>query len=458
MSSLDSRVMDVNAEALGVSVAELMGNAGKAVADLLRERFPGKRILFVCGPGNNGGDGFAAASLMDPETVSVALLKKSSEIHTDTAWGFYSSLTCPIVEYSKADLSAYDVIVDCAIGTGLSGTVREPYGGFIDALSESGRTVVSVDVPSGLGTDVSVRPDITITFHDVKEGMDRGNSGEIVVADIGIPAEAVDITGPGDMLRYPLPSDDSYKGQNGRLMVIAGGPYFGAPIMASSSALRTGADIVRLFTPESTYAIAAASNPVLMITPLPGDHLERGSVEMLLTESEYYDAVLIGPGLGTSPETLDAVRWFTSSCRMPMVIDADGITAVADMTFSGNVVLTPHRREYRRLGGSCCVNELSDHMGAVVVLKGRTDEITDGRRTRLNHTGTPGMTGAGTGDVLAGCIAALLSKGMTCFDAACLGTYICGLAGERAFRDKSYGMVATDVINEIPHVLRDDLR
>ncbi len=458
MSPLDSRVMDVNAEALGVSVAELMSNAGKAVADLLGERFPGKKILFICGPGNNGGDGFAAASLMDPETVSVALLKKPSEIHTDTAWDFYSSLTCPIIEYSKVNLGAYDVIVDCALGTGLSGTIREPYRSFIDALSETCRTIVSVDVPSGLGADVSVRPDITITFHDIKEGMDRESCGEIIVADIGIPAEAVDITGPGDMLRYPLPSDDSHKGQNGRLMIIAGGPYFGAPIMASSSALRTGADIVRLFTPESTYAIAAASNPVLMITSLPGDHLEGGSVEMLLTESEHYDAVLIGPGLGTAPETLDAVRWFASLCRTPMVIDADGIIAVAGMTFGGNVILTPHHGEYRRLEDSCCVNELGDHMGAVVALKGKTDEITDGRRTRLNRTGTSGMTGAGTGDVLAGCIAALLSKGMTCFDAACLGTYICGLAGERAFRDKSYGMVATDVIDEIPHVLRDDLR
>ncbi len=458
MSLLDSRVIDANAEALGVPIAKLMSNAGKAVANLLGEKFLGKKILFVCGPGNNGGDGFAAASLMDPKTVSVALLKKPSEIHTDAARDFYSSLICPIIEYSKADLGSYDVIVDCALGTGLSGTVREPYRGFINALSKIERTVVSVDVPSGFGADVSVRPDITITFHDIKEGMDRGNSGEIVVADIDIPVEAVNITGPGDMLRYPLPSDDSHKGQNGRLMIIAGGPYFGAPVMASSSALRTGADIVRLFTPESTYAIAAASNPVLMITSLPGDHLEEGSVEMLLTESEHYDAVLIGPGLGTAPETLDAVKWFVSSCRTSMVIDADGITAIAGMTFRGNVILTPHHGEYRRLGGLCCVNDLSDYMGAVVTLKGRTDEITDGYRTRLNRTGTSGMTGAGTGDVLAGCIAALLSKGMTCFDAACLGTYICGLAGERAFRDKSYGMVATDVIDEIPYVLKDGLR
>ena len=173
--------MDANAEALGVSVTELMGNAGKAVADFLDRRFPDRRIVFVCGPGNNGGDGFAAASFMDPRRVSVSLLKKPSEIHTDAAWHFYSELRCPIVDYSKTDLREYDVVVDCALGTGARGDVREPYRSFIVASSDSG-TVVSVDIPSGLGTDMSVHPVATVTFHDIKEGMTRENSGEIIIA------------------------------------------------------------------------------------------------------------------------------------------------------------------------------------------------------------------------------------------------------------------------------------
>ena len=457
MSPLDSRVMDANAEALEVSVTELMGNAGKAVADFLDRRFPDRRIVFVCGPGNNGGDGFAAASFMDPRRVSVSLLKKPSEIHTDAAWHFYSELRCPIVDYSKTDLREYDVVVDCALGTGARGDVREPYRSFIAASSDSG-TVVSVDIPSGLGTDMSVHPVATVTFHDIKEGMTRENSGEIIIADIGIPAEAVDATGPGDMLRYPVPGKCSHKGQNGRLMIVAGGPYFGAPIMASMSALRTGADIVRLFAPESIFDTVAEASPVLMITRLPGDRLTTDSVGRLLSESENYDAVLIGPGLGTDEDTMEAVRSFVSACKVPMVIDADGITAVVGMEFSGNVVLTPHHEEFRRLGGTCCPNELAEKLNAVVLLKGATDEISDGRRTRLNRTGTPAMTGAGTGDVLAGATAALLSKGMTPFDSACLAAYICGRAGEYAFADKSYGLIATDVIDAIPHVLRDGLR
>ena len=449
--------MDANAAALGVSVGELMGNAGRAVAEHLAREYPGRRVVFVCGPGNNGGDGFAAASLMDPALVAVSLLKKPSEIHTSEAWGFYSKLECPVIDYSKTRLSDYDVVVDCALGTGMSGTVREPYRSFILDSRSCGRPVVSVDVPSGLGSDVCVEPVSTVTFHDAKEGMTPENSGRIVMADIGIPADAVDIVGPGDMLRYPVPGRGSHKGDNGRLMVIAGGPYFGAPAMASLSALRTGADIVRLFTPASVFQVLAAVSPVLMITELPGDRLTPGSVDMLLEESEGYDAVLIGPGLGTAPETLEAIRSFVSRCRTPMVIDADGITAVAGMTFSAPTVLTPHRAEFRRLGGCCEAGELAERLDAVVLLKGAADEISDGRRTRRNTTGTPAMTGAGTGDVLAGCVAALLSKGMSPFDSACVGAYICGLAGERAASELSYGTIATDVIAEIPHVLRDAL-
>lgn len=458
ISSLDSRVMDANSEALGVSVNDLMGNAGKAVASFLEERYPGKRIVFVCGPGNNGGDGFAAASVMDPGKVTVSLLKKPSEIHTDAAWSYYSSLKCPILDYSKTSLKSFDVVVDCALGTGMSGKIREPYRSFIVDSASCGKPVVSVDVPSGLGSDMTVRPVATITFHDTKEGMDEESCGEIRIADIGIPSEAVDYTGPGDMLRYPVPGRDSHKGQNGRLMVIAGGPYFGAPMMSCLSALRIGTDMVRLFTPESIIPIVSAASPVLMVTPLPGNRLGPDSVDLLLRESADYDAVLIGPGLGTSEDTQEAVRSFVADCPIPLVIDADGITAVAGTTFEGRAVITPHHGEYRRLGGCCDVRELAEKIEAIVLLKGAVDEVSDGSRTRLNRTGTPAMTGAGTGDVLAGAVAGLLAKGCSKFDSACLGAYICGKAGEYAFKDKSYGLIATDVIEEIPHVLRDMLR
>jgi len=457
MTPLDSRVSDANAEALGVKIRDLMGAAGSEVAEVLETRFPGKRCLFVCGPGNNGGDGFAAALLMDPSLSKVALLCEPSRIHSDESRFYYSLLECPIEQYSGTLLNDADVIVDCALGTGVGGRVREPYRTFMTEAQASGRTIVSVDVPSGLGTDLTIRPDITVTFMDTKTGMSEENCGEIVIADIGIPYDAYRCVGPGDMLRYPVPGRDSHKGQNGRLMIIAGGPYFGAPAMAACSALRTGADIVRLFSPASVHADLARASPVLMITDLPGDRLTPESVELLLRESENYDTVLIGPGLGTSEDTMEAVRRFVSGCHTPLVIDADGLTAIAGMRLQCPVVLTPHRGEFERLGGGN-PEDLARIMGATILLKGATDTVTDGARTRINRTGTPAMTGAGTGDVLAGCVASLLSKGMDPFDAACLGAYICGKAGEDAFQSKSYGLIATDIVDSIPTVLREGLR
>ena len=455
ISATDSRVLDANSEALGVPVASLMDNAGSAIANFLDSNYPSERILFVCGPGNNGGDGFAAALRMDPSRVKVALLKKASQIHTDIARERYSLLECDISMYSGDCIDQSDVIVDCALGTGISGTVRDPYRQFIIDANESGKTIISVDIPSGLGTDLAIRPSHTITFHDVKIGMDISNCGEIIVADIGIPTEASSIIGPGDMLRYPVPGKDSHKGQNGRLMVIAGGAYFGAPIMSSLAALRVGTDTVRVFTPESSATIISLSSPVLMVTRLPGDHLSTESIPELLDESKQYDAVLIGPGLGTSSETIQAVRRFVEGCGIPMVIDADGITAVSGMELPENTIVTPHSGEYNRLNPEGIgQSELSTRIHAIILRKGKEDVVSDGNHIRTNRTGTPAMTGAGTGDVLSGTVAGLLSKGMSPFDAACVGAFISGKAGEMAFEERSYGLIATDVIEKIPSVLK----
>ena len=437
-----------------------MANAGKAIADFLAARFPDRHYLFVCGTGNNGGDGFAAAGILCKDhECTVALLKEPCMIRSKEASERFESLKsqaeCEIVRYSGELLDREDiVIVDCALGTGLTGAVKEPYLSFINDANASGRTIVSVDIPSGFGTGTRIIPAATITFHDLKEGMTAADCGDIFVSDIGIPEEASRVLGPGDMLRYPVPRKESHKGDNGRLLVIAGGPYFGAPALACRSAMRTGADLVHLCCPESVFPIVASSCPEITGTRLPGDRLTPESVETLLGISEKYDAVLIGPGLGSAADTMDAVREFVSACGKPLVIDADAIRAVASMEV-GNAVLTPHRAEFAQLGDD--MESVAKRYGAIV-LKGGYDTISDGTRTRENRTGNPGMTCAGTGDVLAGCVAALLSKGMSCFDSGCLGTYIVGSAGDLAFEDRSYGLIATDVAERIPSVLREHLR
>ncbi len=459
ITPLDSRVMDGNSEALGIPVSDLMDNAGKVVADFIKEHYPQGNILFVCGPGNNGGDGFAAALLLDPNKVTVALLKKSSHIHSEIAKQRYAKLTCNVQPYSSELFNNADLIVDCALGTGVFGKIKEPYRTFFLEANASGKPILSVDMPSGLGSDVCICPHDTITFHDIKTGMNDDNCGNILVADVGIPVDAMKFIGPGDMLRYPIPDDNSHKGENGRLMIIAGGPYFGAPVMSAMAALRTGADIVRLYTPSNVSQTVATYCPVLMVTSLPGDHITSESVNFLIDESQKFDAVLIGPGLGRDPDTMMAVKEFVQKCSKPLVIDADGLHAIHGLEFDNPVVITPHRGEFRKLSTEFGGPEvLAQSMNVTVVLKGHIDTVTNGNATRYNRSGSVAMTGAGTGDVLSGTVAALLSKGLNTMDAASVGSFLCGKAGEYAFEDKSYGLIATDLIEEIPHVLRDNLK
>ena len=464
ITSIDSSVIDANCEAMGIGVQTLMANAGKVVASVLAERFPGKKIAFVCGSGNNGGDGMSAASVMNADDVTVYLLKPKGSIRSELVRSILSGLKCQIRDFSEFEESRYDVLVDCALGTGASGEVKPPYDEFIRIANGFKGKVVSVDVPSGLGTNLSINADITIALHDIKKGMDNENSGEIIVKDIGIPKEAYDNIGPGDMLRYPIPSADSHKGVNGKLLIVGGGPYYGAPAMAALAATRVGVDIVRLAVPENCVPLVASFSPVFMINRLSGSSLRKDHTDYILELAKQCDAVLIGPGLGLYDATLDAVKQFVQECTVPTVVDADGLTALGkDFRSDGITVLTPHGREFERLGGDLdgapgSVKALAEKMNSIILLKGKRDCVSDGKRLRFNSTGCSGMTSAGTGDVLSGIVAGLLSKGMTCFDSAALGAFISGRAGEHAFEEKSYGMTATDIIDNIPKVLKEYLR
>lgn len=458
ISPLDSRVMDANSESMGISIEELMQNAGQALAEAVSDIAGDRRVLFVCGGGNNGGDGYVAASILGSDVVRLSDPKtKATRKRMEQIMGH-------VHNYEEGCINGYGVIVDCALGTGAEGTPRGNYASFIKELNSSGRFVISADVPSGLGTGIAVRPDVTVTFHDIKTGMTEENCGTIIIADIGMPREAFLFVGPGDMLRYPEPGKSSHKGDNGKVLVIGGGPYTGAPAIAASAALRTGCDIVRIASPQQSASIIAAMSPSFIVTELSCRSLCRKDLSRLSELSEAADAVLIGPGIGPGAPARSAAAEFISLCRKPMVIDADGLNAIAgkDMVFSLPAVLTPHRGEMARLLGrepdDETVMAFAKRTGSVVLLKGRVDMITDGTRVRYNRTGCAAMTVGGTGDALAGSVAGLMSKGMGAFDAACLAAYICGLAGERAFDRLSYGMTAPDVVESIPRVLKRCLK
>lgn len=464
MRPLDTRILDINSEAFGVSTAELMDNAGRALAEVVSDMYDGKKVLVVCGPGNNGGDGLAAAYHLENKATA-CLLFPPEWIKTEASRERLRMLKKKPKLFSDVKMEDYDVIVDCVLGTGSNREPTDEVAEYIIDVNTFIGHVISADVPTGFGTEKTVVPDVTVTFHDIKEGMNEINCGNIIVADIGIPDEAETFVGPGDMLRYPIPDEDSHKGQNGRLLIIGGGPYIGAPALAAMAAQRIGVDLVRIATPKKSFLQISSMSPNFITFELSGDVLNLDDLPTLTELAEKSDAVLIGPGLGTDERTIETVSAFVHSCNVPVVLDADAITALSKSLhfFKIPLVFTPHHHELERLletYGALNAREFAMKRGenVVVVAKGKVDEITDGPNVRMNATGCAAMTVGGTGDALAGAIAGLLSKGVSAFDSGCLGAYICGKAGEYAFFDFSYGMMATDLIEYIPEVLNEHLR
>ncbi len=473
ISATEMRVLDRNAQHFGISSDELMESAGKAVADIALSDFGagGKRVLVVCGTGNNGGDGLVAARILSKDArVTVLLARPPDQLTTaETRTNFARLQDVPLVEgldSSEAAMAQADLIIDALVGTGASGILREPYGALIREMNASGKPILSIDVPSGFGTEVPVRPSATVALHDVKEGMTEANSGRIHVADIGIPAKVARVIGPGEFLLYPKPRPDSHKGQNGDVLIVAGGPFTGAPALVAMGALGIGADLARIATPAIAAQVVAGFSPNFIVYPLVGHRLLREDIEIILELAQKANALAIGPGLGESPGSLEAVRAIVKALDLPMVLDADAIRAVgADTTVLARkrAVITPHAREFHALTGKSLPAELearidmtrtaAKSLGVTILLKGPVDIVTDGTRAKLNYTHNAGMTAGGTGDVLCGVVSGLLSKGATPFDAARLAAFSNGYAGDLAFKEKSYGLTATDVADHLGRVL-----
>ena len=467
------KVLDINSEYLGVPINALMENAGEAAADaIVEEMGTGKSIAVVCGVGNNAGDGFVAArNLMRSNRVTVVLASPPAEIRTEPARRAYERVKHIASSSVGVEYGKYDIVVDALLGTGTLKEVREPYRTIIGRLNSSGAYIVSIDVPSGLHTDISVRPDMTVTFTDVKQGMTPENSGKIIVKDIGIPFEASRYVGPGEFTYYPIRGQESHKGENGKVLIIGGGPFTGAPVLSALAAYRTGVDMVSVAVPDSAFSVVAGYSPNIVTHKLHGEFLTDEDVDHCMRLVSKVDAVLIGPGLGNDPSTLQAVRSFVSRCDLPMVIDADAIPAVGEdvSVLKGKTgVITPHAAEFEALTGEplpkdheereIAVKEAAARLGFTILAKRRIDIISDGINTKLNRTGNAGMSVAGTGDVLAGEVAALLSKRVTPFNAARMAAFLNGTAGDLAFQRLGYSIMATDVIEQIPEVLRRTLR
>jgi len=317
-----------------------------------------------------------------------------------------------------------------------------------------------------------VYADLTVTFYKPKAGYAKKpkHVGELVVAPIGVPPEAEEYIGPGDVWAiHPHREPDAHKGMYGSLLVVGGSEtYSGAPALTALGAYAAGVDLVYVAVPETAAPAVMGFSPSLITVKLEGGHLTEGNLSQIEPFLGKVDAVAVGPGLGQSEDTVEAYTLLHSmaqSMGLPMVVDADGLKAypVKRPDVKTPTVFTPHSREFKILTGKeaaggfkekgAIVQREAEKLDAVILLKGRVDIVSDGLRTRYNWTGNPGMTVGGTGDVLTGLTGAYLAMGASAFDAACAAAFINGAAGDRVAAEKGCHLLPEDLVAEIPYVI-----
>ena len=483
ITAQDVHALDINSAYYGVPTKKLMEHAGKAVAHHITSKklSTKKHILILCGTGNNGGDGFVTARHLAPHyPTTVFLFGSEKDIKTTNAKDNYQKLVklnIKIYTINEKDqlenlIKNHAILIDAMLGIGLTGNLREPYKTAVQLInSTKNKHIISVDIPTGFGTNSAIKPDYTITFHDAKKGMNKNNSGIIEIADIGIPKQAQTHIGPGDLtIYYPRPSPESHKRDNGVVLIIGGGPYSGAPALAGMAAYRTGTDLVHIATPHHSASTIAGYSPNFIVHGLSEKILTTDDISTIQPLIEQVTSILIGPGLGNANETEHAVQEIINTAtnlHKSIVIDADAIqpfSSIIDLIHKSNIIITPHAGEYHKLTGTPILQNIDERINQIttwankhtktILLKGPTDIISNGIKTKLNTTHNPAMTVGGTGDVLAGITSALLSKKISPFHAACIGAFINGAAGNEAFAEKSYGLLSTDIIEHIPTILQ----
>jgi len=467
ITSFEMEMIDANCEYHGLSRLQLMENAGRGLAEEI-ERRGFKKIVIFAGRGNNGGDAFVAARHLKGE-IEVYLLGKEKDIRTEIAKRNFELLKkCNVKIREITDASMLperidaEVIVDAIFGTGVHHPIREPERSAIRLMNRSDAFIISVDVPSGMNPDDGsgeevVKADLVVTFHRMKKGLESLEN--VVVKGIGISEELEELAGPGELKVLMKRDEESHKGDNGRILVIGGGEFTGAPALTALAALRCGADWVTLAVPERIKSVVASFSPNLIVRGYEGEYLTEKNVELLGELVEKHDITVIGMGLGRREETKEAVREILKM-KSRFVVDADALHAISE-PLEMEAILTPHRGEFGVLGGEISqsfeemkenVRKVAERLGAVILLKGRRDIISDGEKIKVNLSGNPGMTVGGTGDVLAGIVAALWVKESALY-AASGGAFLCGLAGDIAYSKKGYSLLATDVIESIPEAL-----
>lgn len=462
----------------------LMDNAAQAVAEAVHEALTaleGERVVIFCGGGNNGGDGLGAARWLQSYGVSVRAFVVGAalddvqgdaalELAMFTKAGGRVEALSTEDDWVLAELAASkaDVLVDALLGTGFHGELEGDVLRACELLNKSEKYILAVDIPTGVNADngavceQAVRADHTVTMALVKTGLllypGREYCGDIELADISMPVKLVEeyksdkyrLTDEIVRELLPLRKANAHKGDAGRVVICAGSPgYTGAAALASDAAVKAGAGLVSLYTPLSSRDVLAIKLTEVMVHGLlermPGI-LGGGAASDVASSAEAADVLAIGPGLGTSESTQEAVRTILQKITTPVVIDADALTALAGHTeilaaMQAQKVLTPHPGEMARLTGLEIAEIEADRINvakkyaeewqAIVVLKGAPTVIGCPNGTvYVNSTGNSSLATGGSGDVLTGIIAGLAAQEISLQEAAICGVYLHGLAAE----------------------------
>ncbi|MFZ4454451.1 NAD(P)H-hydrate dehydratase [Salibacterium aidingense] len=499
MRKIDRFAMDE----LGMKEELLMENAGRAAARQLEKHYgssAGKKVAVLIGKGNNGGDGFVIARILLEKGwhLDTWLLSEAEQFkgaaryhkelyeHCGYEWQYWSPKTMVHLQ------DEYSIMIDAMLGTGVTGELREPFKEAAALMNNSKGKVVSIDVPSGIPSgeepvpDTAVKADMTITLQAPKVSAylypAKHHYGQLLVTDIGIPAKAMQVQQDGkrewregDVVRtLPGRSAAAYKGSHGKGLLIGGSQKMpGAPAMASSACLYSGAGLLTAAVPFSAMTALAASQPEVMLTPLPE---ENGYVAPQVTAVnlpiEAYDSIAAGPGLGRGEGTRALVKHLVSKADVPLLLDADGLYFLPElerevMERRSPLILTPHPGEMAHLAG-VSISDVNRHRFTLsqnyarqhkcyVVLKGPDTIVTtpEGRQY-VNTTGNEILARGGTGDILTGIMLGLVLQKGEISAAASNAVYLHGYAADLAVQEEfhSYSMASTDLIRYLPPAFR----
>lgn len=501
MADMDRKTI----EEVGVPGMVLMENAGREIVAVIKQLLgdvSGKKVVVLCGKGNNGGDGYVVARYLTTmgAHMQILLFGEHNEAKGDAGRNLQilETLGQSVYEITSWEhdtvLAGAHLVVDALLGTGVEGPLKGRIGDAVAAINKADAPAVSIDLPTGMETDTGavhgecVNATATVTMAFLKRGLlfspAREHAGKVYVADIGIPRKVVDESSVkcyqlnADYIAKVLPgrAPNTFKNQCGQVLTVAGSVGLtGAAVLSSEATLRAGAGMAILGLPKSVNAIAEEKLTEVMTLPLPETDEQSISFEAKQQIAEKFawaNVVAMGPGLTTHADSVKLVKWILQHFDKPIVMDADALNSMKDETdllrkTKAPLILTPHPGELSRLINKSSkeivanpvdiARETARNLNVVLILKGAPTVIAapDGA-VFINSTGNPGLATAGVGDVLTGVVAGLAAQGLSPLDSALAGVYLHGRAGDIAAANMGrVGLIAGDVLKNLPFALKE---